>query len=202
VVLVLATQTLSVEPGEKLGHYGALSWETSVARVVHEPDSKAITGLTWVSVPQRAVRASSKYCIGADSFQPILVHFRPGLVHIWYSATTPEQPEREFTFRLQTQKTSTSSSFLWPVSGVAYVEKYDTLVLSLHDGTFHTIYSFSAEPTLTPPSEGHPTAAGLSATARTTFARAVGRPVRKAEMCTINGMQSYGGSQTFIWVHE
>jgi hypothetical protein len=132
----------------------------------------------------------------------VLVFFKPGLVYIRISPCSSEYSAQEYRFRLQTQKTSAAASFLSPVSGVAYVDKYDMLVVSLYDGTFHAVYGLSAEPTLTPPSHAHPTSSSLSAMARAVFVRSEDRQVRKAEMCAVYGMQSYNGAQTFVWVHE
>jgi general transcription factor 3C polypeptide 4 len=103
---------------------------------------------------------------------------------------------------VRTQKTSASSSSLHPVSGVNYIEKYDTLVFSLQDGSFHVIYSVSSGPTLEPPIDALLTAESLSAMSRAVFSRSEEKPVRKTDMGAVNGMVPYDDTHTFTWVYE
>ncbi|KAI0030073.1 putative zinc-finger of transcription factor IIIC complex-domain-containing protein [Vararia minispora EC-137] len=187
VFLLDVLQILMVDPGLSIGCKCSLRWECVPVCVAHPADQKTITGLQWIPLPSKP---------------PVLVHCKPGLVYVWFPSPGPESPATEYVFRLQTQKTSVSSSFLRPVSGVVYVEKYDMLVLSLYDGTFHAVYNLSTGPSIAPPSDAHPTSAGLSSMSRTVFLRCEERPVRRAEMCSINGMQLYSGEKTFVWVHE
>lgn len=136
------------------------------------------------------------------SSQPILVYFKPGLVCLWSAPHSPGFWSGSLSFRVRTQKISASSSSLHPVSGVSYVEKYDMLVFSLQDGSFHVIYSLSAQPTLEPPNDALATAESLSAMSRAVYTRSEEKPVRKTDMEAVNGMVSYDGGQTFTWVYE
>ncbi|KAI0316777.1 putative zinc-finger of transcription factor IIIC complex-domain-containing protein, partial [Amylostereum chailletii] len=107
---------------------------------------------------------------------------------------------------LQTQKLSAGCSSIHPVSGIQYVAEIDTLVLSLYDGSFHTIYSISSGPSLDPPSGvdtvSLPTSSSLSALSRAIFHRSENKPVRRVDMNRIDGMVSYDAARAFLWVYQ
>jgi len=189
ICLIEVIQTLHADPDSLLGNRFTLEVQASIAATIHEADSKSITGLTWISIPSRT---------------PFLVHFNPGLVHLW---AQPDDMNMDtwsgsLCFRLQAQKTSAASSCLYPLCGISYVEKHDMLVFSLQEGSFHTMYSVSSMPTLTPPSDAFPTSESLSTMARTVFSRCEARNLRKTDVSFIGGMVSYDGNRTFAWAFE
>ncbi|KZV69295.1 hypothetical protein PENSPDRAFT_633282 [Peniophora sp. CONT] len=187
IILVEVTQTLHAEAASQLGHIYRLEVQTNASEPIYAADKKTTTGLQWVTLPARGA---------------VLVFFKPGLVHLWSLQHAEELWSGSRVFRLQTQKTSASSSFLHPVSGVSYIAKYDMLVLSLQDGSFHAVYQMTTEPTLVSPEPTLPTSSAMSSLSRTIFGRCEEKPVKKTDLSVVDGMTSFNGSSTFIWTCE
>ncbi|KAH7920247.1 hypothetical protein BV22DRAFT_1021558 [Leucogyrophana mollusca] len=149
---------------------------------VHGADSRSITVLTWVEVPGRS---------------PILVSSNPGLVHFW------SRDKGAHTLTLHTQKYSAGSSALAPVSGVAYVPERDALIISLFDGSFHVVHDLCGNPSLSSPIDGDTvTSETLSHTSRSLFAQATPTGIEHMDVNRINGMVSYDGLSTLVWIYE
>ncbi|VDC03351.1 unnamed protein product [Peniophora sp. CBMAI 1063] len=187
IILLELSQTLRMEAATQLGANCRLEVQTQVLGPIYAADKKTTTGLQWVTLPARGV---------------VLVFFKPGLVHIWAPPHSEELWSGSRVFRLQTQKTSASSSFLHPVSGISYVAKYDMLVFSLQDGSFHAVYQMTTDPTLTPPEPTLPTSSAMSTLSRTIFSRCEEKPVKKTDLNVTDGMTALNDSNTFIWTCE
>ena len=111
--------------------------------------------------------------------------------------------------RLQTQKISRDSSALHPVSGVSYLSKFDALVVTLFDGSFHVVRNFSSAPEIVPsvtagPGEcsGRLTSETLSRVSRTVFEHAEKGNVDKSMTNRIYASSSYDGDAVFLWAYE
>ncbi|TFK52028.1 hypothetical protein OE88DRAFT_1718706 [Heliocybe sulcata] len=152
-------------------------------------DRRIASGLRWVETPGRNL---------------VLVCTKPGLVDVtpWpIPSNLPWSGPRRMI--LQRQQVSADSSPLYPVSGLTYVEDQDVLILSLFDGSFHTIHSLTSQPTLAPSADGGALSAEyLSSRARRVFSAAESGTVTKADVGRISGMMSYDGSSTLAWIHE
>ncbi|KAG6824460.1 hypothetical protein H0H93_002012, partial [Arthromyces matolae] len=148
-------------------------------------DKAATSALSWVEVPQKG---------------RILVHCKPGRVFLWCETSSDIGWSGSRSFTLETQKLSVGSSSLHPPSGIQYIPRKDLLVLTLFDGSFHIIYNFSSEPSLTPPSSDDlVTSESLSRAVRAVFSQAED-DVDFDVMNRITGFTSYDGFGTFIWV--
>ncbi|PPQ88838.1 hypothetical protein CVT25_010267, partial [Psilocybe cyanescens] len=164
--------------------------------LIYGPESKSgITALRWVHAPGRS---------------PILVSSHPGLINLW-SASEDAAAALYWTgsraLRLQTQRISVDASALHPVTGISYLRRQDRLVVTLFDGSFHVIRSFSADPmwaarSMVDSGEEHLTSEVLSGVSRATFVRSEKGGVDKQDMVKVNGAVSYDGAACFLWVYE
>jgi general transcription factor 3C protein 4 len=128
---------------------------------------------------------------------------KPGLVMLWAPYPNGLSWSGQRTLRIQPQKISVGSSPLHSVSGVHYVPDQDTLIICLVDGSFHTVFSISSDPSWT---SALPTSnlssQKLSETARSVFCRTQRGNVRYRDVNSIHGLVPYDGSSTFLWIHE
>ncbi|KAF9527262.1 transcription factor IIIC subunit delta N-term-domain-containing protein [Crepidotus variabilis] len=177
----------------------------SAPRFVNVPgESVGITSLQWV------------HCVGRS---PILVSSVPGLLKLFSASDSPSDTywTGHLTIRLRTQKVCRDSSSLHPVSGISYLSKIDTLIVTLYDGSFHVVKNLSLAPiyaVTTPTSNGevtrldtesnamHPTSHLLSKVGRTVFERVDGGDVDYMDSARIYGSTSYGDNSTFLWAYE
>jgi general transcription factor 3C polypeptide 4 len=146
--------------------------------------------------------------------QRILVHCKPGIVHLWSPATmTPSASwSGHRVLRLQTQRLDVGSSCLHPASGVHYVRRSDVLVVCLFDGSFHVIRDFSREPAWSSSTSTAPTGdvkdallttEALSGVSRSLFVQAERRgELPSTEVNRISGMMGFDGAGTVLWLHE
>ncbi|KAH9476063.1 Putative transcription factor tau subunit sfc9 [Psilocybe cubensis] len=166
--------------------------------LIYGPESRTgITALHWIHVPGRS---------------PILVSSHPGLVNLW-SATSDNVPTTTAywtgfrSLRLQTQKISSDASALHPVTGLTYLRKQDRLVVTLFDGSFHVLRSFSTDPvwatrTVVDTGGEQLTSDGLSSVSRGIFVRMEKGAVDRRDMVQVNGAVSYDDNACFLWVYE
>lgn len=108
--------------------------------------------------------------------------------------------------QLQTQKISRDSSALHPVSGVSYLPKFDALVVTLFDGSFHVVQNFSSAPEIVSSvtaasGPGGLTSEALSRMSRTVFEHAE-KGVDKSTTNRIYASSSYDGDAVFLWAYE
>ena len=127
----------------------------------------------------------------------------PGEVHIWSYETALPAPSSCYTVSLQTQRLSNGSTCYAPVSGITYDSSYDTLIISLADGSFHLVFHLSTGPVLgNPDSQEDFVSGSLTAHARLAFARLEEGGVGRVDVNRIDGMVSYDGGSTYVWMHE
>lgn len=102
---------------------------------------------------------------------------------------------------LQTQ--NISSSALHPTSGITYLRRKDCLLVTLFDGSIHTVHKVSTTPALVDSDlEGEPACSeNLSKATRSVFTK-IEQGVDRKTMNRINGLASYDGGSTFIWAQE
>jgi general transcription factor 3C polypeptide 4 len=97
---------------------------------------------------------------------------------------------------------STGASAFHPPSGIVYLRQQDCLVLSLFDGSIHTIHHLSRQPTLINVDDMNPLTSGiLSSSSRSVFEQVEEGTTRKT-MNRINGLTSYDEGQAFLWAQE
>lgn len=137
-----------------------------------------------------------------------MVHCKPGVVHLWHApplvATTLAKWSGSRTIFLENQNTSVGSSAMYPVSGLGYIPVEDVLILSLFDGSFHSIRGLTIEPFYSTPQDA-PRSMNhheMSKRARTVFSKSEKRAIAGADINRMNGMILYDGSSTVIWAHE
>lgn len=132
----------------------------------------------------------------------VLVHCKPGIIHLWCppSHSIPWSGYRSFL--LQTQKLSIGSSALHPASGIQYIRRLDTLVVTLFDGSFHVVHNISNDPSMTPGNPEVPvTSERLSMVVRSTFVQSE-QHAEFSDVNRITGLMSYDGSATLFWIQE
>jgi len=164
--------------------------------------------------------------------QPILVHCKPGRVLLW----SPETSSRRWLgkrLQLELQVSSKASNHYtqaagmgyfsvlnghnWPLplAGITYIAKEDALVVSLLDGSYHTIYNVCEDPSLVSPvpEPGHSSSA-LTKAARKAFLTAEERQIIKPKdrseppklyenhYAKTFGMCGYDGYGVFMWIHQ
>lgn len=95
------------------------------------------------------------------------------------------------------------STALAPVSGIVYLSRHDSVVVSLSDGSFHVIKSLSTAPILASddPAETISSTA-LSTLVRQHFVNVEGEGTRKLDVNSTHGMTNIDGDSTFLWIHE
>ena len=192
--------------------------------LLYNADKRGITGLAWVTA-----RGKVNACIVPLSYlliirKPILVHCKPGFVHLWSPPTATDHHASSSsggigwtgyrTLPIRTQRLSVGSSCLHPNSGLFYVRHRDALVISLFDGSFHVIRNLFHEPAWSTStvdgSDGMGvadsstfTSEGLSAISRAAFTQAERSDVRFTDVNRINGMLAHDDvSGTVMWLHE
>ena len=119
-------------------------------------------------------------------------------------ATTVAKWSGSRTIFLKNKNTSAGSSALYPVSGLGYMPAEDVLILSLFDGSFHSIRGLTVEPfySHTQEDSGSMCYHEISKRARTAFLKSENKAMTRADVCRMNGMVLYDGSSTVIWAHE
>ena len=170
------------------------------------PDKAGITALRWVDIVGRGVspalvRAPDLLLI--LHIQPILLVCKPGIVHLWTIAGEEFGWTGSRSLLIKTQKISTIASALHQVSGIIYLRLRDILVLTLSDGSFHTIHNLSKDPSWTSQKEDDQIASNnLSKTSRSVFVKAEQGAVDRNDMNRITGAISYDDHATFLWAYE
>ena len=119
----------------------------------------------------------------------------PGEVHIWSYETALPSPSSRHTIALRTRGFSNGSIYFAPISGITYNSRYDTLIISLADGSFYQVFHLSTGPVLF-------SAGSFTAHARLAFARLEEGGVGRFDVNRIDGMGSYDGGLTYVWMHE
>ena len=102
-----------------------------------------------------------------------------------------------------------------PVAGISYIAEEDILVISLLDGSYHTIYSVCEDPSLVSPVAGpRHSSSGLTKAARRAFLTAEERQIIKPRdgseppklyenhYAKTLGMHGYDGCGVFMWIHQ
>ena len=168
-------------------------------------DGRGITSLRWISTGKPEVGRMFSVRPSCSCFfpQPILVFTKPGLVYLWSkpSAFTPWSDLR--AIRLETQKLSVASTAFSRVSGIAYAQRRDALVITLADGSFHVIQQLSTNPSLSPgASADNLTSSAVSKAARTVFSKVEEEEVTRSDVNAIHGLTSYDGDAFYTWIHE
>ncbi len=128
---------------------------------------------------------------------------KPGTIHLW----KPDGNESSWTglrtIALKTQKLSVGSTALAPVSGIVYLSRHDSVVVSLSDGSFHVIKNLSTAPTLASDNpEETMDSKTLSTLVRQHFVSIEGEGTRKLDVNSTHGMTDVDGESTFLWIHE
>jgi general transcription factor 3C protein 4 len=172
-----------------------------------EPDNRGITALVWVEPLFRSV-SKKPVCISQARFddgslQPILVHCKPGMVHLWSLATAGSPWSGSRSFTLRTQRFSVGSSSLCPASGINYLRREDALLVTLSDGSFHVIDKLSTGPSMGPwGPDAILTSERLSGISRSVFTQAEHGNIENTDVNNIRGQSCYDNFGTIIWVHE
>ncbi|KAH7910203.1 transcription factor IIIC subunit delta N-term-domain-containing protein [Hygrophoropsis aurantiaca] len=149
---------------------------------VHAADGRGITALTWVDVSWD---------------RPILVFGSPGLLHLW------SQDIGHRVLQFQNQRLSSESSALSPVSGISHIPAQDMLIVALFDGSFHAVHHLRSDPSWNSQSSETSISSGaLSEVSRMFFARATPGGIEHIDVNRINGMVSYDGLSTLVWIYE
>ncbi|KZV92014.1 hypothetical protein EXIGLDRAFT_749894 [Exidia glandulosa HHB12029] len=138
--------------------------DSDLEHVPANADDTGITALEWIRARNDA---------------PILVYCKPGFVSLYShpeivagrSTPSGEGPNWSGTrvLPLQNQHVSAGSSSWSPASGVIYVAEHDVLIVTLFDGSMHTIHEVSTSPTL----QASPDPATLSTNSLTICARKI-----------------------------
>ncbi|KAL7280333.1 hypothetical protein ACG7TL_005250 [Trametes sanguinea] len=149
-----------------------------------EADGKAVTAMRWANPQGR---------------NPVLIFHKTGAVHFWSAQSTWSDSKVLF---LRTQKRSLGSSALCPASGICYIQSRDISVISLSDGSFHTVHGVSTHPTLDPPSSETLSSGALSAASRAVFLRAEAEQMTPKHVDRVSGAATFDDSSTFIWTYE
>ena len=102
-----------------------------------------------------------------------------------------------------------------PFAGIAYIAKEDVLVISLLDGSYHTIYGVCEDPSLlSPMAEPSHSSSGLTKAARKAFLTAEERQIIKPKdgsappklyenhYAKTFGMCDFDGYGVFMWIHQ
>lgn len=138
--------------------------------------------------------------------QPIVVILRPGVVQLWVKECEGVSWSGLRSFSLSRSGISSSSSTLYPPSGLVYSSEDDALVMPLIDGSFHVVYDISFAPTTEPPvgltKRPSFSSSDLSSISRKIFIQVEGGSMSHAEINRINGMVSFGGFPIVSWAHE
>ncbi|KAN0115650.1 Transcription factor IIIC subunit delta N-term domain containing protein [Russula decolorans] len=165
-------------------------------RVIHPPhsickaDDRIITGLSLVEPRNK----------------PVVVIVRPGVIQLWAEECDRVAWSGLRSFSLSRSGISSSSSMLYPPSGLVYSPGHDALVMPLIDGSFHVVYDISSAPTTEPPvgltKQPGFSSSDLSSISRRIFIQVEGGPMSHGEINRINGMVSFGGFPIVSWAHE
>jgi hypothetical protein len=199
-----------VTRGSELGPRPVLAMRvTHPPRSICKADDRIITGLSLVeprnmevSVENSLFELNTKLRLG----QPIVVILRPGVVQLWAEECDGVSWSGLRSFSLSRSGISSSSSMLYPPSGLVYSPEHDALVMPLIDGSFHVVYDISSAPTSEPPvgltKQPSFSSSDLSSISRWIFIQVEGSPMSHGEINRINGMVSFGGFPIVTWAHE
>ena len=123
-------------------------------RSICKADDRIITGLSLVE-PRDMEVSEDNSLFGSNAklrlSQPVVVIVRPGVVQLWAEGCDGVSWSGLRSFSLSRSGMSSSSSMLYPPSGLVYSPEHDSLVMPLIDGSFHVVYDISSAPTTEPP---------------------------------------------------
>ncbi|TFK20065.1 hypothetical protein FA15DRAFT_759627 [Coprinopsis marcescibilis] len=192
VGIVKAIQRLtSTNIGSSFAPQHTLDLQTQKAdHLVIDSDSAGVTALQWIQ---------------PNSLPQILVVCKPGIVYLWSASTDPTSWSGLRSFELHTQRISNGASSFHPASGVVYLQDQDCLLVTLFDGTFHSIHNVSKAPKLLNACADDTsvvTSDKLSKASRDIFVRTELEKDDKKTMNRINGLVSYDGGATFLWAQD
>jgi general transcription factor 3C protein 4 len=183
-------------------------------RVIHPPqsiykaDDRIITGLSLVEPRNKVSVDNSLFGLNTKLrlSQHVVVILRPGVVQLWAEECDGASWSGLRSFSLSRSGISSSSSMLYPPSGLVYSPEHDTLVMPLIDGSFHVVYDISSAPTTEPPvgltKQPSLSSSDLSLISRRIFIQVEGGPMSHGEINRINGMVTFGGFPIVSWAHE
>jgi hypothetical protein len=135
------------------------------------------------------------------SSQPILVHCKPGLVHLWSLPSSDSAWSGTRTLIHNAKPLSIGASTLSPASGIVYSSHHDALIVTLFDGFFQAIHSLSVHPSWSSENDSM-MSEHLSTLARSVFAHSEEGSVQRVDVNRISGVVSYDDSGIIAWLHE
>ena len=103
---------------------------------------------------------------------------------------------------LQAAQISVGSNSLSPITGISYIPRRDTLVVSLADGSFHEVQDLTKLSSSPRTSNIATISESLTGTARAVCSSVGSDGLLLADVNQINGTILYDEGSTFIWVHE
>ncbi|TBU30572.1 putative zinc-finger of transcription factor IIIC complex-domain-containing protein [Dichomitus squalens] len=189
VTILTARQTLTAKPGITQfvqTHQLHLSVEPYDGEAC-ESDRRAITAMRWANVAERS---------------PILIYHKAGVLFLWSPSFGKAAWSGSRTLLLRTQKRSVGSTALSPCSGISYIPTHDVCVVSLSDGSFHAIRNLFVDPSLDQSSSANVSSETLSAASRAIFVRAEPEKASFKDVDRTNGMTTFDGRATFLWIYE
>ncbi|KAJ7621363.1 putative zinc-finger of transcription factor IIIC complex-domain-containing protein [Roridomyces roridus] len=161
-------------------------------------DSCQCTTLEWLETPRGN----------------ILVYAKPGLIHLWRpsAAVNVWSGEQHLTVPIPpSPHLSTAMSTLFPLAGLSYIRRRDSLLLCFADGAFRMLNNLFTVPVFdgsvsggddTMDVDSSTSTTSLSMTARQIFARVEPEKVDFELVNRISGMVGYDGGSVVAWVHE
>ena len=177
--------------------------------LICEADDSIVTGLSFIEPCHMKVSLDNSSLDPVTKLritQPVVVILRPGVVQLWTEECEGIAWSGLRSLSLQRQGISSGSSMFYPPSGLVYSPAHDTLVISLTDGSFHTIYDISSSPTseslLGSTKQPSFSSSDLSSISRNVFMQVEGGAIPRSEMNRINGMVAFGGFPIVSWAHE
>ncbi|KAI0340524.1 hypothetical protein BDW22DRAFT_1398185 [Trametopsis cervina] len=156
--------------------------------------------LSTVCHPTRRCTSALRW-INLD--RPTLVFGKPGVLTLWRLPDPSGLWDGVKNIRLKTQKVSSGSTALAPITGLANIATRDALVVSLSDGSFHVIKNISTEPSLSPDDGSDEFSSHrLSVVARQHFIAVEEEDIQRIDVNYTHGMTSFDDDSAFLWIHE
>jgi len=132
----------------------------------------------------------------------VLIHTRPGAV---YFTRCDGAPVGTISVRLSSIVPIPGASSASPCAGIHYYEMHDLLLVTLQDGSFHTIHDVSGTPAIPVLGDKRIETSSLTQVVRSVFVEAERSGKERFDhrvVMLLSGIAPLGSFGSVVWVHE
>ncbi len=131
------------------------------------------------------------------------MYCKTGIIGLWTETANGLSWSGERILRITYHRVSVGSSPCLPVAGIHYAQEYDSLTVTLFDGSVHVIYDITVSPSWTSSNPDNSfSTTNLSRAVRAAFVRCENQGIMDIDDNRISGAVSYDMLGNVAWIHE